>query len=337
MIRFFLLTVAFTSAVVLPVAVTAGKAEDLCCLCNGCAPVVYDRGDFRVDADGTTCNELFLEMVDKLAPHSRSCQTNQSRYRKTCCDQDFDPGAPVDQNPTPAPESKFEPSNHPPCDLCHNGSYPARPFSTIVAVLDGFIPKYPGSHTCDDLYWLGLTGNIVDRACNPLQDFAHVSCGCGKGPTRAPTGHPTRAPTMEPTLAPTVHPTVDPTRSPTKDPTRRPTASPTEQPTTARPITLSPTNDPTEMPTDPPMARPTKSPTGKPTEHPTASPTRRRTVSPTRSPLRAPTAPTQPSNIPPKKPVPDSASSKDEASKLSHGILDKGPTSPGVRGNIQRV
>jgi hypothetical protein len=200
------------SALFLGFSSTVMADEDigLCCLCGSCRPVVRGRGGLPIDSDGTTCNELLLDMAD---PTNQSTQGNAkcrqliTRHRTRCCDASHNP-VHIVQAPTPAPNWDMPLGDQPVCNICHDGSYPSKPM-TIVSVLERFIP---GVNTCDKLYRMGLTGNIPDQICNPLVDFVDRPCGCSNIPTQHPTVvRGTNAPTASPTnFATTSSPSLSP-------------------------------------------------------------------------------------------------------------------------------
>jgi hypothetical protein len=149
----------------------------LCCLCDNCVPVVSGRGDFPIAADGTTCDKLYIEMDpanQSTANNDRLCESLKSQFRMACCDASYQPDI-VEQNLTPAPNFGFAPGIAPRYNICHDGSYPSKPFSQVIA-LEQFLSG--GLHTCDELFHMGITGNIPDQICYPLVDFADKPCGC---------------------------------------------------------------------------------------------------------------------------------------------------------------
>ena len=166
---YFSLVVSFVSAV---------NDYGLCCLCDECN--VPLRGEALVDVTGKTCYEVEMEMVDPLnfRPNTRQCRALQKKHRQRCCDPDYDP-VPVIRAPTPTPEASdgHPKGSEPRCDLCVGGAFPGTPH-TITAVL--YVKGHP---TCEDLYHMGRDGQLPDRICNPLQDWAVEPCGCGKTDT----------------------------------------------------------------------------------------------------------------------------------------------------------
>lgn len=129
-----------------------------------------------------------------LLPGSAVCVKEQDLYRRSCCDPTYNP-LPVVQSPTASPGSNYPQGNEPVCDLCMDGSYPTKP-NTVTAVL-----YIPGNPTCQDLYWMGLSGNIADYMCYPLQDYMQEPCGCITN--TAPTGGGGEAPKIaSPTPSP---------------------------------------------------------------------------------------------------------------------------------------
>ena len=267
---------------ILFIAASVSFAQDYCCLCNNCYPRV--RGDWFVDADGSTCDSLALYMVDPTndaTPGSPECARLQDKYRRTCCDATYDPPI-VIQRPTQAPVNPYAPGTEPVCDLCIDGSVPKKPH-TITAVL-----YINGNPTCMDLYHLGLAGRIENRLCYPLQDYMVDPCGC---PPTSP-GSPVPAPSSKPIVQPTDKPIRVPTRAPVRPPSRSPVRPPTKPPTRApvQPPTKKPTRSPTRAPVHPPTKEPTRVPTRVPIQPPTRRPMKRvePTLRPTSSPTKVP-------------------------------------------------
>ena len=182
----------------------------ICCLCDGCDFVANGRDDFLVDESGTTCYDILLDMADDTTeskPGNGACQSLKAQYRQTCCDSNYDPPE-VAQAPTPAPVSNLPQGKEPVCNVCPDGGKPGLP-KTVAAVL-----YIPGVNTCERLYEMGLKGLILDRLCNPIQDYLFVDCGCGIGEGREVAAQ--QAPrvqdlsTSTPTLSPTVATAIDP-------------------------------------------------------------------------------------------------------------------------------
>ena len=162
---------------------------ELCCLCDGCGSAVSDRGGLYVDANGKTCTDLILEMADPnndSTYESEECSQLVDLHSARCCDPSYNP-IPIEQNPT-TPPGPLEPGDEPPCDICHDGSFPGN-LNTVIAVLEDFLTG--GPFTCKELYWMGRNGHISDQICNPLVDYAEGPCGClSPQPNSPPTSSP---------------------------------------------------------------------------------------------------------------------------------------------------
>lgn len=210
-----------------PLQAIADEAIGLCCLCPKCQPAVPGRGDLHVDEYGLTCNKLYLQMAD---PSNTSVQGNSvclrliANFRTRCCDSSHKP-IPIVQAPTAAPNWGMPRGNEPICNLCRDGSYPTKPF-TLVAVLKQFLPN--GQYTCEELYRVGLTGNMPDQICKPLVNFVEQPCGCIRqitAPTTTTTpttkspvqASPVNVATTPPVPAPTTPAPAPPSASNTTD------------------------------------------------------------------------------------------------------------------------
>lgn len=166
-----ILTVLF---LILPSAALAVSSGNHCCLCGYCANPLAARGNQHVTST-FTCNSLALAMANPAAvPYgSAACNNLIVGFRNKCCDPytSFTAAAvaPAQSsamvNPYPRGVSNA-------CNLCANGQFPSKPY-TLTAVL--FLP---GNPTCKDLYFMGLSGNIPNRLCTPIQDFMATPCGC---------------------------------------------------------------------------------------------------------------------------------------------------------------
>lgn len=178
MISKFLLVSLARSAL----AFKAHADEDigLCCLCDDCKRAVKGRGDMFINDNGMTCDTMALKMSDPtlFSDGSAKCSSMQDKYRQTCCDKSFEPTPVLQPEEDPQEEiSKYPKGSEPKCDLCPDGSRPGKP-NTVTAVL-----YMDGNPTCKDLYFMGRTGNILDRLCAPLQDYFYEPCGCGEKPS----------------------------------------------------------------------------------------------------------------------------------------------------------
>jgi hypothetical protein len=159
-------------------AASASYFDNMCCICGDCSQhVVSGREDVPVTEDGKTCNELFLWMVDPSngvgAAGSAKCNTIQANEGQECCDPDTEI-IPVVVNES---EDDDGGNNMPQgsedwCDLCADGGKPSNR-NVVTAVL-----YMEGNPTCIQLYHMGRKGRILNRLCNPLQDFFDVPCGC---------------------------------------------------------------------------------------------------------------------------------------------------------------
>jgi len=145
-------------------------AWKFCCLCGDCEYPPHDRLGWFVDENNKTCEDLDREFIRELPNRSNACYAAQNKWRDTCCNMACEPKE-IEQTWEPV-KYPFVPSSEPLCDLCPNGQFPTKPYTiTTVATI-------PGHPTCEDLYWLGRTGNIPARTCYPVQKFGYDPCGC---------------------------------------------------------------------------------------------------------------------------------------------------------------
>lgn len=117
------------------------------------------KDNFYVE-QGLSCNQIYLN-----ATRSTSfCNVIKQKY-KICCSE-------VQQTPTKTPVStpSFFPGINKICMLCRNGKEPK--------YKNTFIESYFINGTCSQLYYMGLTGNIEERLCYPLQLYSKLPCGC---------------------------------------------------------------------------------------------------------------------------------------------------------------
>ena len=163
--------VVTTILVVLSVLLSFSHAgiDNLCCLCTECYPSV--RGNFFVSDTGDTCDSTYLEMAP-LNPNSQKCASKINQYRQTCCDPNYNP-IPIAQAPDEPKQPNIPQGPHPHCDICRGGEFPGLP-KTVTAVL-----YIPGNPTCEQLYFMGITGNIQRNLCWPMRDYFEAPCGCG--------------------------------------------------------------------------------------------------------------------------------------------------------------
>lgn len=182
-----------------------------------------------------TCAELYISL--KMYGTESMCTEMIGKYQETCCGVE-DPGQ--DLGPTPAPTMKR--GEYSDCNICRNGAFPLKANQWMSA-------RYVGTDTCKGFYYRGLSGNIPDFMCGPMQTKTDEICDCGiedendvaEDPVPAPTSPPTTLPTTSPTKAPIKAPTEAPvtvveeedptTKAPTKAPTNAPSPSPTKAPT----------------------------------------------------------------------------------------------------------
>ena len=94
--------------------------------------------------------------------------------------------------------NNYQQGNEPECKVCFKGNFPGKPYTiTTVAYV-------PGNPSCEDLYWMGKTGNIPAAICYPLQIYMQGPCGCNiKQPTAPP---PVPAPVPRPAPGPPTMP-----------------------------------------------------------------------------------------------------------------------------------
>ena len=148
--------------------------EDYCCLCPNCGPRANPYTE--VDSQGTICATLGSEMRDPQSiyqPGNDACKNAIKDHRDRCCDPNYSGPAIAQSNAEPEdPSDNYPQGTEPNCDVCIDGSFPKKPH-TITAVL-----YLPGNPTCEDLYYMGRTGNIPSRLCYPLQDYMVDPCGC---------------------------------------------------------------------------------------------------------------------------------------------------------------
>lgn len=117
--------------------------------------------------EGTTCNQVYLS-----ATKDQNLCTDIKKNFKVCCSE-------VPQTPTHAP-SPQQPSSLPVgvnkiCQLCSNGKEPRNKNTVIYS---NFI-----NGSCIHLHYMGLTRNIQDILCYPLQLYAKTPCGCDENNT----------------------------------------------------------------------------------------------------------------------------------------------------------
>lgn len=182
---------------------------------------------------GDTCNDLALDLADPTNESTMGnvvCLEQIHRFRPRCCDPLHIP-LEIVQAPTPAPHFGMEEGNEPICNICLDGSYPTQPYAVVVT-FDRFVK---GQKTCDELYRIGLTGNISDQICNPMVNFAKRPCGClsvtdynymEPSPTRQPPEMPVSSPTASPSNKMLPRPTLQPTEMPVLNSTASPSLGP---------------------------------------------------------------------------------------------------------------
>jgi hypothetical protein len=160
--------------------VTADDNKKFCCLCNKCAAPMLERWDLYLNDKGLTCGKLDSTMFNPFNDSkagSAVCKDLQYRHRNTCCNRDTKVQS-VPQAPTPAPtygdNIKYGTSQV--CNLCLNGNKPSKPYTMVTS------NQISGSQTCDSIYHLGLTRNINNALCYPMQLQLKGPCGCNSQP-----------------------------------------------------------------------------------------------------------------------------------------------------------
>ncbi|GAX28999.1 hypothetical protein FisN_1Hh003 [Fistulifera solaris] len=153
------------------------KADEeigLCCLCDSCGPPVSGRATLAVDSQGTTCQQLVIDMADptNIQQGNQLCRQLQGQWYDHCCNPNHTPSI-IAQNPTVSEGASYPSGPYSSCNLCENGQYPSLD-QTLVAVLD-----FPNVNTCKELYWWAKQGNFEDRMCRPIQNYFAEPCGCG--------------------------------------------------------------------------------------------------------------------------------------------------------------
>lgn len=153
----------------------ADETIGLCCLCDSCGPPLSGRATLAVDSQGTTCQQLVIDMADpsnSIQQGNGLCRQLQGQWYDHCCNPHHTP-ATIAQAPTASLGSSYPSGPYSTCDLCNNGQYPGLD-QTLVAVLD-----YPNINTCKELYWWTKQGNFEERMCRPIQNYFAEPCGCG--------------------------------------------------------------------------------------------------------------------------------------------------------------
>lgn len=147
----------------------------LCCLCDSCGPPVTGREMLAVDSQGTTCQQLAIDMADptnSMQQGNSLCRQMQGQWYNHCCNPRHIPSQ-IAQAPTASAGSSYPSGPYATCDLCTNQQYPSLD-QTLVAVLD-----FPSINTCKELYWWAKQGNFEERMCRPIQNYFAGPCGCG--------------------------------------------------------------------------------------------------------------------------------------------------------------
>ena len=165
--------------------------ENTCGLCERGYPVrnVY------ATSDGKSCHELDDYVIKNVYVDSLECKRIAKLSQQQCCDQSFDPIAipgfgldPGDDNKLAfyKSEEDFLANNkrnikergaEPVCNICiENNNFPGKPHTILT------VSYVSGNPTCEEAYWMGLTGHIQGSMCYPLQlfirDRAGDPCGC---------------------------------------------------------------------------------------------------------------------------------------------------------------
>lgn len=152
----------------------ADEEIGLCCLCDSCGPPLSGREMLAIDSQGTTCQQLVIDMADptnSIQQGNQMCRQLKSQWYNHCCNPSHIPSQ-IAQAPTVSAGVNYPSGPYPSCDLCINGQYPSQDL-TMVAVLD-----YPNVNTCKELYWWAKQGNFEDRLCKPIQNYFSGPCGC---------------------------------------------------------------------------------------------------------------------------------------------------------------
>lgn len=118
-------------------------------------------------ANGETCNSVYMKAISSQL----DCDEVQKQYATICCDENYE-GDPFPQKSTPSPSSQLESGIYPVCLICENGQVPLNKGAMVYSLFLG------GSVSCMELYFRGLSGNILDRLCYPLQIYTRSICGC---------------------------------------------------------------------------------------------------------------------------------------------------------------
>ena len=156
----------------------------LCCLCSGCSAPLTDRALLAVDSQGTTCQDMSLDMADpsgNAQQGSGICRQLQTQHYDHCCNPNHTPSQ-IAQATTVSPGAEYPTGNYESCNLCKNGQYPGLD-QTLVAVLD-----HPNVNTCKELYWMTQKGNFESRMCAPIQNYFEGPCGCTIAGSNANSG-----------------------------------------------------------------------------------------------------------------------------------------------------
>jgi len=145
-------------------------AWKFCCLCEDCDYPPNQRIGWFVNENNKTCKDLDSEFIRTLPPQSETCFEQQNQFRDTCCDLTCKPKE-IEQTWDPVIPPMM-PGDEPLCHLCSNGQFPTKPYT--ITTIAGIV----GHPTCEDLYWMGRTGNMPLATCYPVQKFGHTPCGC---------------------------------------------------------------------------------------------------------------------------------------------------------------
>jgi hypothetical protein len=166
--------------------VSSEVENDYCCLCpNGAYPRNANKSVRGVEkmlgesAVTQTCKDLDSKMFNPSHPNTKpgsaNCRNLQNKYRACCCNANgFCPATSPAPPPAPAPTPKnnYPQGNQPKCPLCPNYRFPKKPY-TITTV-----QYIPGNPTCQDLHFMGISGQIPGALCYPLQLYMRGPCGC---------------------------------------------------------------------------------------------------------------------------------------------------------------
>jgi len=97
---------------------------------------------------------------------------NQQDYVSKCCCGDSVPSSCQHEENSSGRFSEDNVGTFPICNICGKDGYPGIPSEYVLI-------RYVGGFSCHDLYFRGLSGQIDDYMCGPVQDYVFSICGCG--------------------------------------------------------------------------------------------------------------------------------------------------------------